>query len=89
VNGGDFTGNQVTYGSGGALNALSVSITDATFTKNTAMGSGGAIAAETLTAIHITASENTANGSGGGAIAVVRDATIERSNIHDKPAQRE
>jgi predicted outer membrane repeat protein len=83
VNGGDFTGNQVTYGSGGALNALSVSIADGTFTKNTASGSGGAIAAETLTAIHISASENTANGSGGGAIAVVRDATIERSNIHD------
>ncbi|HEY6555692.1 MAG TPA: choice-of-anchor Q domain-containing protein [Polyangiaceae bacterium] len=82
VNGGWFSNNLVGNGSGGALNGIQISVSDATFIKNAARGSGGAIAAERLTAVNISASENSASGSGGGAIAVFADASIQRSHIH-------
>lgn len=74
-------------GRGGAISGASITISDATFTQNTADARGGAVdAVGTVVARRVHASENQAGGSGGGAIAVVGDATIDSSDVHSNRA---
>jgi predicted outer membrane repeat protein len=79
--GGSYSGNKVKDGHGGALAATAVTITDASFTGNTATGRGGAVAAQTLDGVRLTAADNQAGGTGGGAIATSADVTLRACKI--------
>lgn len=92
VTGGQFRSNTA-GGSGGGLSGGAVSLTDVTFTGNTAFGrdiqnvysneaSGGAVDATTLSAQRVRATDNRVDrGFSGGALFVAGDATLENSAI--------